>query len=73
MSTEILTLHVPRSDDGETEFARLADILDHLATTYAWHPYAHGFLITRAEEARKIDQVMGREGNVQNLTPPEPT
>lgn len=73
MSTEILTLHVPRSDDGETEFARLADIFDHLATTYAWHPYAYAHLLTLANDARKIDQVMGREGSAQNLTPPEPT
>jgi hypothetical protein len=55
---EVLTLHVPRSEDGETEFARVADILDHLATTYAWDPYVYGFLICRASEARKIDHVM---------------
>jgi hypothetical protein len=55
--TEKITLHVPRSTDGETEFARVADILDHLATQYAWEPYVYGFLITRASEARCVDRV----------------
>lgn len=54
---EKITLHVPRSADGRTEFARIADVLDHLATTYGWHPDAYGFLITRASEARCIDGV----------------
>lgn len=54
---EKLTLHIPRSEDGRTEFARIADILDHLATGYAWEPHVYGFLITRAAEARKIDAV----------------
>lgn len=63
---EKLTLHVPRSEDGRSEFSRVADILDHLATGYAWEPNVYGFLITRAEEARKIDSVY--EG-VQELTP----
>lgn len=58
MTIEKITLHVPRSEDGETEFARIADILDHLATTYGWHPYAYGFLLTRAEEARKIGKLI---------------
>lgn len=71
MSEEVITLHVPRSDDGETEFARIADVLDHLATLYAWHPYAYAHLLTLANNARKIDQVMGCEN--KNLTPPEPT
>lgn len=57
MSIEKMTLHVERSDDGETEFARVADILDHLATQYAWEPYVYGFLITRASEARCVDRV----------------
>lgn len=54
---ETLTLHVPRSPDGLTEFARVADILDHLATLEAWHPEVYAFLITRANEARQIDAV----------------
>lgn len=40
---EKLTLHVPRSEDGRTEFSRIADILDHLATGYAWEPNVYGF------------------------------
>lgn len=58
---EILILHVPRSPDGETEFAHVADILDHLATLYAWHPYVHGFLVTRANNARQCDKMMTKE------------
>lgn len=54
---EVLTLHVPRSDDGRTEFSRVADILDHLATLYGWEPNVYGFLITRAHDARNIDAV----------------
>lgn len=54
---EKITLHVPRSTDGRTEFARIADVLDYLATTYGWHPDAYGFLVTRAYEARCIDSV----------------
>lgn len=57
MSEEVITLHVPRSDDGRTEFARVADILDHLATLEAWHPDAYAFLVTRANDAREIDRV----------------
>jgi len=55
---EKITLHVPRSEDGETEFARVADILDHLATMYAYNDYIYGFLVTRANDARQIDKVM---------------
>ena len=53
---EVLVLHVPLSEDGNSEFARVADILDHLATMYAWHPECYAFLLTRANEARAIDQ-----------------
>lgn len=54
---EIITLHVPRSPDARTEFGRVADILDHLATTYGWHPDVFGFLVSRASEARNMDRV----------------
>lgn len=58
---ERIELFVPRSEDGRTEFARVADILDHLATTYAWHPDVHGFLVTRAADARNIDSIYKEE------------
>lgn len=52
---EEITLHVPRSEDGNGEFARIADILDVLATMYGWHPQAHDFLLGACSEARNLD------------------
>lgn len=52
-----LDLHVPMSADGRTTFSEAADILDHLATMYAWHPDVYGFFLTRALQARQIDSV----------------
>lgn len=60
-------LHVPISEDGRTTFAELGDILDHLATLYAWHPDAYGFLVTRASEARQVDSVYEREEGALTL------
>ncbi len=57
MGQRHLDLHVPTSDDGRTTFVEVADVLDHLATLYAWHPDVYGFLITRACEARQIDSI----------------
>lgn len=57
----ILTLHVETSPDGNTQFTVVADVLDHLATLWAWHPEVYGFLITRANEARQIDQKLAPE------------
>ncbi len=51
------TLDVPRSEDGRTTFAEVADILDHLATVFGWHSDAHAFLVTRADQARAIDRI----------------
>lgn len=64
MSQKRFDLYVPISDDGKTTFAEVADILNHLATLYAWHPDVHGFLTVRANDARKIDQIYSeREEN----------
>ena len=52
-----LDLHVPTSDDNATTFAEVGDILDHLATLYAWHPEVYAFLITRALQARQAATV----------------
>lgn len=48
-------LHVPISEDGRTTFAEVADILDHLATMYAWHPDVHAWFTHYALRARSID------------------
>lgn len=56
MSYEIITLHVERSDDGETEFARVADILDALALYYAWEPNVRAYLEGLVKSARQLDQ-----------------
>lgn len=61
MSTRHIDWHVEVSDDAETEFGFVADVLDHFAQLMAFDPYVHGFLITRAEEARKIEIVMRKE------------
>ena len=57
MALKRFDLYVPVSEDGWTTFAEVADVLDHLATLYAWHPDVYGFLITRACEARQIDSI----------------
>lgn len=48
-------LHVPISEDGRTTFAEVADILDHLATVYAWHPDVHVWFLAGAAFAREKD------------------
>lgn len=58
-------LHVPISEDGRTTFSEVADILDHLATLYAWHPDCYGFLVTRASEARQVDSIYEAEEHTQ--------
>lgn len=57
MSEKRFDLYVPISDDGRTTFSEVSDILEHLATLYAWHPDCYGFLVTRAHEARQIDTI----------------
>lgn len=56
-----LDLHVPKSEDGKGTFAEVADILDHLTTIYAWHPYVHMFLTAATKGARELDQELGPE------------
>jgi hypothetical protein len=68
MTTKRFDLYVPMSDDGLTEFAAIGDILDHLATLWAWHPDVHAFLITRAEQARAIDRVYSESDDMKALT-----
>lgn len=57
MALKHFDLHVPISEDGRTTFAEVADILDHLATVYAWHPDVTVFLLLATAEARQIDAV----------------
>lgn len=61
MSQKRFDLYVPISDDGRTTFSEVSDILEHLATLYAWHPDCYGFLVTRAHEARMIDTIYEKE------------
>lgn len=61
MSQKRFDLYVPISDDGRTTFSEVSDILEHLATLYAWHPDVYGFFVTRAHEARQIDTVYEKE------------
>lgn len=56
MSTRILHLQFEASDDAESEFDTAAGILDALAVRFAWHPYLYGFFLTRAYDARKIEE-----------------
>lgn len=58
MSTQVVAfeLHVPVSDDGQSDFAVIADLLDALSDRFAYNSYAYAFLLTRAEEARKIEE-----------------
>jgi hypothetical protein len=68
-------LHVPISEDGRTTFAEVADILDHLATLYAWHPDVHAHLLVGANGARVLDRTYDAEmdeGHFQSRLTPHP-
>lgn len=65
-------LHVPISEDGRTTFAEVADILDHLATVYAWHPDVHAFLNDCTTDARGKDRAYEEAGKFYALCKPRP-
>ena len=69
MGLNRMILDVPTSEDGRTTFSDIADILDHLATVYAWHPDVHAFLLVRASDAREIDGVYSETEEAQWKSP----
>lgn len=62
-------LHVPISEDGRTTFAEVADILDHLATVYAWHPQVHGFLLDCSGDGRHLDREFKEAPGIKKRRP----
>jgi hypothetical protein len=56
MSNQAIYFDFESSDDAVSEFDTVACILDALADRFAWNPYLYGFLITRAHQARMIEE-----------------
>lgn len=57
MIYQTIKLTIELSDDAAgpaQDFDYIAGCLNALAAHFGYDPHAHGFLITRAEEARKI-------------------
>lgn len=69
MGLSRMILDVPTSEDGRTTFSDIADILDHLATVYAWHADVHAFLLIRAQDAREADRVYSESEEEQWKSP----